>query len=88
MNNNFYHLNTALVCCNFMLKIQLIFCQAFTYYEYSFQNANTEFLRERNSDGGGAKRDSMLSDLAAAHDAYMELLGNLEEGSTVSIIYI
>lgn len=30
----------------------------------------------------------MLSDLAAAHDAYMELLGNLEEGSTVSIIYI
>lgn len=70
-----------------MLKIQSIFCQTFTC-ECSFQNANTEFLRERNSDGGGVKRDSMLSDLAAAHDAYMELLGNLEEGSTVSIIFI
>lgn len=34
-------------------------------------------------DGSSARRESVLSDLAAAHDAYMELLGNLEEGSKV-----
>lgn len=48
----------------------------------NIQSANNEFSKEKNSDGSGASRDKMLSDLAAAHDAYMELLGNLEEGST------
>lgn len=45
------------------------------------QTANNEFSKEKSLDGSGAQRESMLSDLASAHDAFMELTGNLEEGS-------
>ncbi|XP_054710017.1 programmed cell death 6-interacting protein-like [Uloborus diversus] len=45
------------------------------------QVANNEFSKEKGTDGSAGRRDTILSELAAAHDAYMELLGNLEEGS-------
>ena len=37
------------------------------------------FVKE--SGGGSTARDEMLKQLAAAHDAYFELKGNLQEGT-------
>ncbi|XP_035208806.1 programmed cell death 6-interacting protein-like [Stegodyphus dumicola] len=48
---------------------------------HDIQVANNEFSQEKNTGGSAGRRESMLSDLASAHDAYMELLRNLEEGS-------
>nr|CAH7717144.1 unnamed protein product [Callosobruchus chinensis] len=43
------------------------------------KNAHTQFVSERGSSAGG--RDAMMSSLAAAHDAYRDLLNNLQEGT-------
>ncbi|XP_075232004.1 programmed cell death 6-interacting protein-like protein AliX isoform X2 [Lycorma delicatula] len=46
------------------------------------QLQNTAFCNERSGVGGAAaKRDAVLKELAAAHDAYVELLSNLQEGT-------
>ncbi|XP_015928484.1 programmed cell death 6-interacting protein [Parasteatoda tepidariorum] len=45
------------------------------------QNANNEFSKEKNTSGSAQKRETIMCELAAAHDAFIELLGNLEEGS-------
>ncbi|KAG8178903.1 hypothetical protein JTE90_017602 [Oedothorax gibbosus] len=45
------------------------------------QASNSEFCKEKNSSGSASKREALMCDLAAAHDAYIELLGNLQEGS-------
>ncbi|GIY93121.1 programmed cell death 6-interacting protein [Caerostris extrusa] len=45
------------------------------------QIANNEFSKEKNNSSSASKREALLCELAAAHDAYMELLGNLQEGS-------
>lgn len=47
---------------------------------HDIQTANNEFSQEKNSSGSASRRESIMCELAAAHDAYMELLGNLEEG--------
>uniref|UniRef100_A0A2R5LI09 Putative programmed cell death protein n=1 Tax=Ornithodoros turicata TaxID=34597 RepID=A0A2R5LI09_9ACAR len=44
------------------------------------QAANSEFCHEKQSKGGNT-RESALVDLAAAHDTYMELTANLQEGT-------
>ncbi|CAH1990718.1 unnamed protein product [Acanthoscelides obtectus] len=43
------------------------------------KNAHAQFVSERGSSAGG--RDAMMSSLAAAHDAYRDLLNNLQEGT-------
>ena len=46
------------------------------------ERANEEFLKLKgNLSIGSSQREVFLSELAAAHDAYMELLSNLEEGT-------
>ncbi|PSN46080.1 Programmed cell death 6-interacting protein [Blattella germanica] len=42
---------------------------------------NTEFCKEKSGAGAAAQREAMLKELAAAHDAYIELKNNLSEGS-------
>jgi len=58
------------------------------YCKIFLQNANNDFSKEKGTDNSAAKRESMLSDLASAHDAYMELTGNLQEGSRVIHIFV
>lgn len=45
------------------------------------QTSNTEFCKEKNNNQSAARRETMLKELAAAHDAYMELTANLKEGT-------
>ncbi|GMR41476.1 hypothetical protein PMAYCL1PPCAC_11671, partial [Pristionchus mayeri] len=45
------------------------------------QRTNTMFCAEKSNTGGGAERERILKMLATAHDAFLELKGNLEEGT-------
>ncbi|KAJ1520851.1 hypothetical protein ONE63_003939 [Megalurothrips usitatus] len=46
------------------------------------QTQHSQFISERSASGGAsAQREQMLMNLAAAHDAYMELQSNLREGA-------
>ncbi|KAF6206279.1 hypothetical protein GE061_017508 [Apolygus lucorum] len=46
------------------------------------QETNTEFVAERSGDGGiAAQRESLLKELAGAHDAFMELQNHLQDGT-------
>ncbi|RUS90047.1 hypothetical protein EGW08_002160 [Elysia chlorotica] len=45
------------------------------------QNANTEFCTAKSSNQTGVQRETMLKDLAAGFDSFMELKANLEEGT-------
>lgn len=45
------------------------------------QEANSEFCNSRSGDQANSQRNAMLSELAAAYDAYMELTSNIEEGT-------
>ncbi|ESO86831.1 hypothetical protein LOTGIDRAFT_207048 [Lottia gigantea] len=45
------------------------------------QNANTEFCNAKSSNQSAAQRETMLKDLASGFDMFMELKGNLEEGT-------
>ncbi|GFS81650.1 programmed cell death 6-interacting protein [Nephila pilipes] len=48
---------------------------------HDIQIANNEFSKEKNNSSSANKREALLCELAAAHDDYVELLGNLQEGS-------
>ncbi|GFQ88809.1 programmed cell death 6-interacting protein [Trichonephila clavata] len=48
---------------------------------HDIQLANNEFSKEKNNSSSASRREALLCELAAAHDDYMELLGNLQEGS-------
>ena len=50
-----------------------------------FQNSNTEFCQHKASNTTGAQRETLLKDLASGFDAFMDLKGNLEEGTKVTI---
>lgn len=45
------------------------------------QAANDKFVKEKQSGQAATERETMLKDLATAYDIYMELLGNLQEGT-------
>ncbi|RZF46667.1 hypothetical protein LSTR_LSTR002530 [Laodelphax striatellus] len=45
------------------------------------QSQNTTFCHEKSGGGAEQKREKVLKELAAAHDAYIELTNNLEEGN-------
>lgn len=47
------------------------------------QNANDEFVRAKSQNQSGASREEKMKELAAAYDGYVELKGNLEEGTKV-----
>eukprot|EP00106_Octopus_bimaculoides_P008985 XP_014776427.1 PREDICTED: programmed cell death 6-interacting protein-like [Octopus bimaculoides] len=46
------------------------------------QTSNTEFSNAKASNQSGAQREAMLKDLAAGFDMYIELMDNLQEGTT------
>lgn len=48
-----------------------------------FQAANDKFVKEKQSGQAATERESMLKELATAYDVYMELIGNLQEGTKV-----
>ena len=50
---------------------------------FFFQAANDRFVKEKQSGQAATERETMLKDLATAYDIYMELLGNLQEGTKV-----
>lgn len=53
-----------------------------THLFYNFQKTNTDFVAERSGQGHAAqRREAVLKELAAAHDAFMELTNNLKEGT-------
>ncbi|RMX52510.1 hypothetical protein pdam_00015525 [Pocillopora damicornis] len=43
--------------------------------------ANDKFVKEKQSGQAASERETMLKDLATAYDIYMELIGNLQEGT-------
>ncbi|BFZ06266.1 hypothetical protein BsWGS_09305 [Bradybaena similaris] len=45
------------------------------------QNSNTEFCNAKTSSQSAAQRETLLKDLAAGFDMFMELKSNLEEGT-------
>nr|CAD7425918.1 unnamed protein product [Timema monikensis] len=45
------------------------------------QAQNTEFCKEKSGAGAAAQRETILKEIAAAHDAFMELQNNLKEGA-------
>ncbi|BFZ22519.1 hypothetical protein BsWGS_25558 [Bradybaena similaris] len=45
------------------------------------QNANTEFCQAKASNENAAQRETLLKELAAGFDSFVELKGNLEEGT-------
>ncbi|KAK0059367.1 programmed cell death 6-interacting protein [Biomphalaria pfeifferi] len=45
------------------------------------QNANTEFCNAKTSNQNAAQRETLLKDLAAGFDSFMELKSNIEEGT-------
>lgn len=45
------------------------------------QTANGKFVKEKQSGQAATERETMLKDLATAYDIYMELIGNLQEGT-------
>ncbi|KAJ9593455.1 hypothetical protein L9F63_014984 [Diploptera punctata] len=47
----------------------------------NIQMQNTEFCKEKSGAGAAAQRETMLKELASAHDAFIELKSNLSEGS-------
>lgn len=47
------------------------------------QTWNTRFTNEKSGSGSGAERERVLKMLAAGHDSFNELKGNLEEGTKV-----
>lgn len=53
------------------------------YSVLKFQAANDKFVKEKQSGQAATERESMLKDLATAYDIYMELIGNLQEGTKV-----
>ncbi|GAB1608342.1 programmed cell death 6-interacting protein-like isoform X6 [Argonauta hians] len=46
------------------------------------QTSNTEFCNAKASNQSGAKRETMLKDLASGFDMFIELMDNLQEGTT------
>ncbi|XP_006825362.2 programmed cell death 6-interacting protein-like [Saccoglossus kowalevskii] len=47
----------------------------------NIERTNMQFCKEKQSNAGAQKREEMLRKLAAAYDAFMELLANLKEGT-------
>ena len=45
---------------------------------------NTDFCSAKSQGAGGVSREDALKNLASAFDSFMELKGNLEEGTKVS----
>ena len=55
----------------------------FLFFFFPLKAANDKFVKEKQSGQAASERETMLKDLATAYDIYMELIGNLQEGTKV-----
>ena len=72
-------LNLVFVTC----KFSVLYWHNNVFSSIIPQTANDKFVKEKQSGRGVTERETMLKDLATAYDIYMELLGNLQEGTKV-----
>jgi programmed cell death 6-interacting protein len=50
-----------------------------------WQRANMEFTQTKVQNQSATSREEKLKDIASAYDSYIELKGNLEEGTKVRL---
>ena len=79
----FYWFDVSLNLLAVTGKVSVLYWHNNVFTSIIPQTANDKFVKEKQSGRAVTERETMLKDLATAYDIYMELLGNLQEGTKV-----